>query len=368
MSKDLTLKQDVPPAVAERGLDAETWNTLKNAVYPNASDNMVILAMDYCKARGLDVMKKPVHIVKTWDNGKTVETIWEGIASLRTTAARTGVYAGMDEAEFGPLVDDPTISVGFKFPEWCRITIYRMVKGKRVPFTSKLYWTECYAAGKFGKGVNAMWTKRRYAQLAKCVEADALRKAFPEELGGMASAEEMDGREIGSDLHYQHSYEIAHTPEAIDALIRDVSSPEKTEQTIEHDGLTRAEPIDREGGAGEKDAGADQGQQVQKPAPAAKKVPQIPATHPRTGEVRTFPTVQDWCEQMREWIDEPGAEPIKVMEQNADVFGKLSRTKDAAAALCLDEIKKYAAEADMRDDDVFRRDAGGNLMTTMDAG
>jgi hypothetical protein len=39
-----------------------------------------------------------------------------------------------------------------------------------------------------------MWEKRPYGQLAKCAEAQALRKAFPEILGGMVTSEEMEGK------------------------------------------------------------------------------------------------------------------------------------------------------------------------------
>lgn len=38
-----------------------------------------------------------------------------------------------------------------------------------------------------------MWLKRAYAQLAKCAEAQALRKAFPE-VGSAPTADEMEGK------------------------------------------------------------------------------------------------------------------------------------------------------------------------------
>jgi len=41
---------------------------------------------------------------------------------------------------------------------------------------------------------NAMWAKRTWGQIEKCAEAAALRAAFPEEIGGVATAEEMHGR------------------------------------------------------------------------------------------------------------------------------------------------------------------------------
>ena len=48
-----------------------------------------------------------------------------------------------------------------------------------------------------------MWKKRPYGQIAKCAEAQALRKAFPEIVSQQTTAEEMEGKslnEFDSDL------------------------------------------------------------------------------------------------------------------------------------------------------------------------
>jgi len=193
------------PVVEERfGIDKGGWKVLCEAVFPAAeSPDSIVMALAYCRARNLDIFKKPVQIVPIYDRkrGGMVDTVWPGIAELRTTAMRTGSFAGFDETTFGPDVNATLGGAEMVYPEWAQCTVYRLIAGQRVPFIGpKVYWLETYATAKRDTAApNAMWRKRPRGQLEKCAEAAALRRAFPEELGNEYAAEEVHGRALGVD-------------------------------------------------------------------------------------------------------------------------------------------------------------------------
>ncbi len=92
-------------ALKNLGLDGNTWKVLCESIFPSAKTaEGILLAVRYCQARGLDVLKRPVHVVPMWSKalGYEVETVWPGINEVQVTAARTGAWAGLDPAKFGP--------------------------------------------------------------------------------------------------------------------------------------------------------------------------------------------------------------------------------------------------------------------------
>lgn len=200
MSQQLqTAKLAAMPSLAMD--EKELINVLRNSLYPGAQDDSIKLVISYCKASGLDPIQKPVHIVPMWDSKSGVmrDVIMPGIGAYRTQAARSGEYAGVSDAEFGP---DVTESIGgqqITFPSWCKVTVKRLLQnGQIAEFSATERWKENYAV-KGGKeksiAPNAMWSKRPYAQLSKCSEAQALRKAFPE-FGSQPTADEMEGKQL----------------------------------------------------------------------------------------------------------------------------------------------------------------------------
>ena len=248
---DLSQRQSVQarlPMPASASVQPDIWRLLTDAIYPTASSEAILLAIDYCRVRGLDVIKKPVHIVTVWNAalGKNAETIFPSIQELQTTASRTGSWAGMDSPKWGPLVSRTfrggawvknavgreewvaDIEESVEFPEWCEVTIYRMVDGAARAFSEPVYWLEAYSTtARNSELPTEMWVKRPRGQLHKCAKAAALRAAFPEECGYYA-AEEMEGKTIGDDARVKPAGQgpaDSGTPTADGAHPRDADVP-----------------------------------------------------------------------------------------------------------------------------------------------
>lgn len=209
--------------------EAELVAVLSSSLYPGAKPESIKLAIGYCRAAGLDPLQKPVHIVpidvKTGrkdSDGKDIyekrDVIMPGVGLYRIQAARSNGYAGMSEPEFGP---EKTLKLGkdnskadYTFPDWCKVTVRRNVNGQIVEFTAVEYWLENYAtAGNWTTEPNKMWKKRPRGQLAKCAEAQALRKGFPE-LGAAPTADEMEGKVIDADVVVEPARAMIEQPRA----------------------------------------------------------------------------------------------------------------------------------------------------------
>lgn len=187
-------------AIVKQTDDAALFGALQSSLYPGASTDSIKMVLAYCQAANLDPMTKPVHIVPVWDSkaGQMRDVVMPGIGLYRIQAARTGC-AGIGEPEFGPAVTETIGGQEITFPQWCKVTVRRRLEsGEIVEFTAKEIWRENYAV-KGGKdksiAPNAMWQKRPFGQIAKCAEAQALRKAFPE-IGSAPTAEEMEGKSL----------------------------------------------------------------------------------------------------------------------------------------------------------------------------
>lgn len=161
----------------------EQIELIKATVAKGATDLELKLFLYQCQRTGLDPLSKQIHFIKRFNRKiqKEEGTIQTGIDGYRTIADRTGDYAGSDDALF-------SFSANSEYPESATVTVYRIVRGQRCAFTATARWSEYYP-GDEKEGF--FWRKMPSAQLAKCAEALALRKAFPQQLPGVYADVEM---------------------------------------------------------------------------------------------------------------------------------------------------------------------------------
>jgi phage recombination protein Bet len=157
---------------------------ITSTVAKGATPDELQLFLYTCKRTGLDPLTRQIHFVKrkiknedgTWRDQMTIQT---GIDGYRVVAERSKTLAGIDDAVYDTETE--------QHPNKASVTIYRMIDGERVPFTASARWSEYAPQGKQA----FMWNKMPYLMLAKCAEALALRKAFPNDLTGIYTNEEM---------------------------------------------------------------------------------------------------------------------------------------------------------------------------------
>lgn len=126
--------------------------------------------------RRLNPLLKQIYAVRR--KGKIVHQT--GIDGFRATAARTGSHAGTDDVVCAGTAG----AKGFV----ATVTVWKLVNGVRCPFTASARWEEYLPE----PPNDFMWKRMPNSQLGKCAEALALRKAFPEDLGGLYTNDEME--------------------------------------------------------------------------------------------------------------------------------------------------------------------------------
>lgn len=164
---------------------SEQVRLLREGYAPGASDVEFRMLLEVAAARRLNPFLKQIHFVKRKskdDNGNWRET-WTSqvsIDGLRAIAQRTGLYDGQDEPEYELNKDGLIVAA--------RVKVYR--KDWSRPSVGVARWDEYVQTNRDGKPTK-FWENMPHVMIAKCAEALALRKAFPEDMSGLVTDDEM---------------------------------------------------------------------------------------------------------------------------------------------------------------------------------
>lgn len=150
-----------------------------------------------CERTGLDPLARQIYCIGRFSSGGVEWAIQTAIDGFRVIAERSGKYAGQDAPEWltakGEWVQVFVKQSHGEHPLAARISVYRHDWKADKPAVGIATWDEYAQTTKKGD-LTAMWRQRGAGQLAKCAEALALRKAFPQDLAGLYTDDEMQDR------------------------------------------------------------------------------------------------------------------------------------------------------------------------------
>ncbi len=158
----------------------EQVSLIKKMIAPKATDDELKLFLYQAKRTGLDPLTRQIYCIHRYDkNVGQKMTIQTSIDGFRVVAERSGDYGGQDEPEF--VEKDGKIIC-------CKIKVYKFRGEQRyLASVGVAYWDEYVPS----PGQDHMWKKMPHVMISKVSEALALRKAFPQDLSGLYTTEEM---------------------------------------------------------------------------------------------------------------------------------------------------------------------------------
>jgi phage recombination protein Bet len=193
-----TLFQLTEPANGLRGLDfdEEKINLMRRTIARGATEDELALFIEQCRRTGLDPFARQIYAVrrKQWNSQtrsyEESQVIQVSIDGFRLIADRTRKYAGQVGPWWcGPDGEWKEVWLSDEAPAAAKVGVMRH------DFTQPLYAIALYRSyvqtNGHGEPVSR-WKTDPAGMIAKCAEALALRRAFPQEMSGLYTTEEME--------------------------------------------------------------------------------------------------------------------------------------------------------------------------------
>lgn len=161
---------------------SEQMAIARNTVAKGLNNDQFAVYLYNCQRQGVHPLDGLLVPIVRNDHGEDKLTFVTTVDLLRSRAADTGEFAGVDDVIFSEYGGDKGST-----PFVATVTVWRFVQGQKCSFTATARYDEYYPGDKQG----FMWKSKPHVMLGKCAEGLALRKGFPKELAGLYLEEEL---------------------------------------------------------------------------------------------------------------------------------------------------------------------------------